>query len=203
MRSRTEKVNLVIEWILRLIIILTLFKSLIIKDYDNVFLLIITLFLTFYNMIVIKLFKIKLKSELKISIVLFIFGAQYLGTIKGLYVLFNWWDKLLHLVSGVIFLYIGIQLFEEINKRFNDNINPILNILFGFCFMLSIGVIWEIFEFIIDKYFGGNMQRTMNEYGQNALKDTISDLTFATLGGSICFVVEFIKFKINIKKKIS
>ena len=40
---------------------------------------------------------------------------------------------------------------------------------FGLCFAISIGTVWEIFEFAMDEIFGMNMQKS-------GLRDTMGDL---------------------------
>jgi uncharacterized membrane protein YjdF len=55
---------------------------------------------------------------------------------------------------------------------------PIAVALMAFCFAMTIGATWEIFEFAMDELFGFNMQKT-------GLDDTMGDLMINAAGATL------------------
>lgn len=176
-----------------LIIIITMFL-IFKKEYKNIGILILTMILTFYDVFVENLLKIKLNNNLKISIILFIFAAQCLGTVLGFYGKFLWWDTMLHTLSGVIFFFVGETLIKQLNNKPEDkNISRKTIVVFGICFSLATGVVWELFEFFVDIILGQNMQITKGLVGQEAIKDTMIDLISVTVGTIGIVIIRKIK----------
>lgn len=191
-----EKSCLIVTWVIRLIIVLTAVIRMMMHQYDTLFILVITLVITFYRPILKKWFKIELPTLLDFSIILFIFGTQYLGSAMDVYGKWHAWDTILHGLSGILFFYIGLTLLEEVRKKMGgEKIHPLIQILFGFFFVLAVGVVWEIFEFIADRYLGANMQRAIGEQGQNAILDTMTDLIAAFIGASVTCIYQAIAYR--------
>lgn len=195
MNKQLDKWNKIITNLIRIIILVFMIGNLVRGQRDNLGIMLITFVLTFYDFLVKRIGKIELDTRLKISIILFIFSAQFLGSTQDWYERFFWWDSMLHTISGIIFMYIGITIINEIDRRKSNNTHFIVKILFGFCFALTIGVFWEMFEFLVDRFLGGNMQRTLGEMGQNAIMDTMIDLTSATVGAVLASVWEIVHEK--------
>lgn len=124
----------------------------------------------------------------------FLFIAMYLGSIKGFYGLFWWWDVVAHVLSGVIFSLLGFILlfrFHE-NIDLNNRGEIFLAILFSMSFGIAVGVFWEIYEFSMGIFFGLNMQ-------SGGLLDTMKDLISDTVGAVFTSIV----VGIYIKKKLT
>lgn len=180
----------IIRILIAIITIFLIFK----KEYKNIGILILTIILTFYDVFVEKILKIKLENNLKISIILFIFSAQCLGTALGFYGKFLWWDTMLHTLSGVIFFFVGETVIKQLNNTLADsNINKKTIIAFGVCFSLATGVVWELFEFFVDTFLDQNMQVAKGFVGQDAIKDTMIDLISVTLGTVGIVIIQKIK----------
>lgn len=121
-------------------------------------------------------------------IVIFVFATIFLGEAFDFYNRFWWWDVLLHGGSALAFGLIGF-LFVFMLFEGDRYAAPAWAIAFvGFCFALSIGTMWEIFEFAMDQLFGLNMQKT-------GLVDTMWDLIIDTLGAGIGATVGFFYLK--------
>lgn len=184
----------IITNVIRLLIILITISLIFKREYKNIGILVLTMILTFYDVFVEKLLKIKLEDNLKISIILFIFAAQCLGTALGFYGKFLWWDTMLHTLSGVIFFFVGETFIKQLNNSPEDkNISRKTIIAFGICFSLATGVIWELFEFFVDSFLGQNMQITKGLVGQDAIKDTMVDLISVTVGTTCIAIIQKIK----------
>jgi hypothetical protein len=77
--------------------------------------------------------------------------------------------------------------------------------LFGFCFAVTIGVIWEIYEYSGDALLGMNMQKYMTEsgeilVGQEALRDTMEDFIVNVASALIVSVGAF--FSVRKKQRV-
>ena len=89
------------------------------------------------------------------------------------------------------------------------NISPLLVAVFAFTFAVTMDVVFEIYEFLMDVIFGTDMQSwnlpaTTIELGRSfqgiGLRDTMSDLIFDTIGALAISMVCFFLYK-NDKKR--
>lgn len=194
MEKVTKNLNKIITNIVRILIVLIAIFLISQKEFKNLGILAITMLLTFYDKIVEKVLKIKLEDKLKISLIIFIFAAQCLGTVLGFYGKFLWWDTMLHTISGVIFFFVGEAIIKQMsNEKGKGELNNKIIIAFAVCFSLSTGVIWEIFEFLVDSLLGQNMQVAKDLIGQEAVMDTMIDLISVTVGTIFISIVEILK----------
>lgn len=131
------------------------------RNFESVFLGILTLLLLLIPSFVQVTFRVEIPTLLESIVLLFIFAAQILGEIKGFYVKFPYWDTMLHTLNGFLAAAIGFSLVDILNKneKLVFKLSPLFSVLVAFCFSMTIGVAWEIFEFSMD-YFGGfDMQK--------------------------------------------
>lgn len=144
--------------------------------------------------------KISIPAPFQIIILLFIFASMYLGEVHQYFRRFVWWDSMLHSISAIILGYIGFLLVYALNKDKNIHIklSPFFIALFTFCFAMTVGVLWEIFEFLVDGIFGADMQKARNlevMYGyfdtRLGLLDTMRDLIVNTIGALIVSVIGY------------
>jgi len=161
MKNKNNKLNLAIYIILRFIVILVLVREVFINEWANVFLCILTLVSFTIPAILDKRLNIKLPNALEYSILLFIFSSAILGEIVNFYGVFKFWDSLLHIVNGFLCAAIGFSLVDILNrnKRFLFKMTPIFVSLVAFCFSMTIGILWEFFEFGADNIFKTDMQK--------------------------------------------
>ena len=105
--------------------------------------------------------KIELPTALEIIILLFTFAAEILGEIQAYYVKVPVWDTVLHTLNGFLMAPIGIALVDILNrhKKFSIQLSPAFVAIVAFCFSMTIGVIWEFFEFGMDQIFHFDMQK--------------------------------------------
>lgn len=194
MEKVTKNLNKIITNTVRILIVVIAIFLISQKEFKNLGILAITMLLTFYDKIVEKVLKIKLEDKLKISLIIFIFAAQCLGTVLGFYGKFLWWDTMLHTISGVIFFFVGEAIIKQMsNEKVKGELNKKIIIAFAVCFSLSTGVIWEIFEFLVDSLLGQNMQVAKGLIGQEAVMDTMIDLISVTVGTIFISIVEILK----------
>ena len=155
-RSVTE-VNLV----LRLMVILIMVAQFFNRNFENVFLCLLTLVLFLLPTIFERRLKIDLPDTLEIVIMLFIFAAEILGEIRAFYTTFQGWDTMLHTINGFLCAAIGfclVDMFDR-NERFSLTLSPVFMAIVAFCFSMTIGVLWEFFECAMDQLFLLDMQK--------------------------------------------
>ena len=131
------------------------------KNYENVFLCMLTLTLFLIPTILEKELKIALPNTLEIIILLFIFAAEILGEIRSFYITYPGWDTLLHTLNGFLCAAIGFALVDMLNRneRLSLSMSPVYMAIVAFCFSMTIGVMWEFFECGMDHFFLLDMQK--------------------------------------------
>ena len=67
------------------------------------------------------------------------------------------------------------------NKRIDIHMRPRFVAVFAFLFAVTVGTLWEIFEFAMDQVIGTNMQKPMLG-DPSGLTDTMRDMIVNTLG---------------------
>ena len=68
---------------------------------------------------------------------------------------------MLHTLNGFLCAAVGFSLIDILNNAddFHINMTPAFVALVAFCFSMTIGVLWEFFEFSADRYFSTDMQK--------------------------------------------
>ncbi len=158
---RQHKGTFAVYLVLRALVIAVGVISFIGGNYQNCFLCILSLILFLLPAFVQKNFGIELPETLEIIVLLFIFAAEILGEISGFYMKVVFWDSMLHTVTGFLAAAIGFALLDILNRndRFKFRISPIYMAVVAFCFSMTVGAVWELFEFSMDFFFGLDMQK--------------------------------------------
>ncbi len=130
-------------------------------SYEGAALCVLTLILFLLPAFVQTTFKIELPTALEIVVLVFIFAAEILGELGEYYMRFPIWDTLLHITTGFMAAAIGLSLIDLLNRsdRFNFTLSPFFVALVTFCFSMTIGVLWEFFEFFADFILHTDMQK--------------------------------------------
>lgn len=106
------------------------------------------------------IFRIRLPLYLELACTIFSFIGLAGGTVFGLYGVFPAYDKVLHTTSGVLFSVMGLSLASLLLKGMPDGKRRVLAaVAIAFFFSLTVGYIWELYEFSLDTIFGMNNQR--------------------------------------------
>lgn len=149
--KKSDKKTLTVYLVLRILVILCLIRELMLGDYQNVMLCILSLLLFLLPAFVEKTFKVDLPNTLEIIILIFIFSAEILGEINNFYGIFKNFDDILHTINGFLAASVGFSLVYLLNKNIESfNLSPIFVSLVAFCFSMTIGVLWEFFEYGMD-----------------------------------------------------
>ncbi|MDO4316333.1 MAG: hypothetical protein Q4C45_11190, partial [Oscillospiraceae bacterium] len=105
--------------------------------------------------------RIELPPPLEITILCFIFAAEILGEVNAFYVNVPNWDTMLHTLNGFLAAAVGFSMVILLNddERLTFDLSPFFLALVAFCFSMTIGVLWEFFEFGADMLFHTDMQK--------------------------------------------
>ena len=153
----------IVYLLLRFLVILTVISQFFNRNYENVFLGLLTLVLFVLPTIFERKLMIDLPDTLEVIILLFIFAAQILGEIQAFYTTVAGWDTALHTVNGFLCAAVGFSLVDMFNRneRFSLSLSPVFMAIVAFCFSMTIGVLWEFFECAVDHIFLLDMQKDM------------------------------------------
>ncbi len=153
-----------------------------------------------------KKLKIEIPSHMMIPYVIFLYCAIFLGEVRSFYYNFEYWDTFLHTLSGAMLGMFGFSIVSLLNKTkvVPVDLSPAFIALFAFCFAITTGVFWEIYEYTFDGILGLNMQKFMLEdgtqlIGRAALSDTMQDLMVDCLGAFVATTAGYIAMKVDNK----
>lgn len=146
---------------LRALVIAVMIAQFYNRDYQNVFLCVLTLVLFMMPSIIERQLRIDLPDTLEVIILLFIFAAEILGEISAYYIQFHYWDTMLHTLNGFLCAAIGFSLVDLLNRsnKVTFQLSPLFVAITAFCFSMTVGVLWEFFEHFMDTHFLLDMQK--------------------------------------------
>jgi len=157
------------------------------RDWENVFLTVIVIALTLLPAFVGKRYRVVIPPEFQFIAALFVVLTLFLGSAADFYYKYWWWDMVLHTGSGFLLGIIGFLAVFLLNHtdRIPKGITPFFLCFFAVTFAVFLGVVWEIFEFVVDTLSPAtNMQSR-----ETGVVDTMQDLIVDTLGAVIVAVI--------------
>ena len=128
---RENKGAFIVYSVLRLLVLLTLIRCMFTKNYQSAMLCVLSLILFLVPAFLQDKMKLTIPPVFQAIIFGFIFAAEILGEVNHYYVRIPGWDTML----------------------------PFYLTLVAFCFSMTIGVLWEFFEFTMDQLFLLDMQK--------------------------------------------
>ena len=158
--------------------VLVLARRLEAGDWPDVYVCVLTLGLIFLPEAMGKWLGVFLPEAFRSVIGLFVFSSEILGEILGWYQSLPWWDAGLHTVSGFFFCAVGWFLATLRSRSGTEAVIPAgLAGVTAVCVSVTVGVVWELFEWSADRLFGLDMQK------DTVLHD-LHSLRLAAEGGS-------------------
>lgn len=188
MELREHRSSFIVYFVLRFLVIVMMVLQLLNRNYENVFLCVLTLVLLVAPSFVQVTFKVELPTTLEIIILVFIFAAEILGEISEFYLMFPFWDTVLHTLNGFLAAAIGFSLVDLLNRseKMVFNLSPLFTAIVAFCFSMTIGVLWEFFEFGMDQIIGYDMQK-------DTVIHTIRSVMLDPAGRNVPYVLDGIR----------
>lgn len=163
------------------ILLISALVSLVLGRWSLAFVSLATLGLSFLPLLLASRFSLTLPMPFLLATTLFIIGSIFMGEAFDFYERFWWWDLVLHGSSAVGFGLFGFlfvfMLFE--GDRFAAP--PSALAFVSFCLAMTVGALWEVFEYTMDQTFGLNMQKS-------GLDDTMGDLMVDAFGAALAAI---------------
>lgn len=158
---QNKKVILTIYLVLRILVVATMVAQFFNGNYENVMLCVLTLVLFMLPSFCERRLHIDLPDTLEVIVLLFIFSAEILGEIQEFYILIPGWDTVLHTLNGFLCAAIGFSIVNILNgdKHTSMHLSPFYMAVTAFCFSMTIGILWEFFEWGMDNFAGLDMQK--------------------------------------------
>ncbi len=117
-----------------------------------------------------------------------IVGSVFMGEAFDFYERLWWWDIFLHGTSSLGFGLIGFLFIFMLFEGDRYAAPPIALAFLAFCFAMTIGAVWELFEYFMDSQFGLNMQKS-------GLDDTMGDIAVNAVGAGLAALSGFLYLK--------
>ena len=183
---REHRSSFIVFYTLRLLVLVVLVRQLFLHNYEGAFFCILTIVLLYIpSWLQVKL-RIELPPPLEITILCFIFAAEILGEVNAFYVNVPNWDTMLHTLNGFLAAAVGFSMVLLLNddERLTFDLSPFFLALVAYCFSMTIGVLWEFFEFGMDYFFHTDMQKdtVINSIYTVALDPTRTNKVVAVKG---------------------
>jgi len=177
-----------VYFVLRLSVVLMLVAQFFNRNYENMLLCVLTLVLFMLPSAFERRLHIDLPDTLEIVILLFIYAAEILGEIQSYYTSYPGWDTMLHTMNGFLCAAIGFALVDILNREesVSLHLSPFFMAVVAFCFSMTIGVLWEFFEFFMDQFVLFDMQK-------DTVINTISTVNLDPNHGTTAVVVKGIQ----------
>ena len=158
---REHRSSFIVFSILRILVLAVLVRQIMLASYESAFFCVLTLLLLYVPSWVQVKLRIELPPPLEITVLCFIFAAEILGEVNAFYVVVPNWDTMLHTLNGFLAAAVGFSMVILLNddERLTFHLSPFFLALVAFCFSMTIGVLWEFFEFSMDYFFGFDMQK--------------------------------------------
>ena len=147
--------------------------------------------------------KVSVPNVMSVVFILFCLAHFVVGEIGELYVKSKTFDSILHTLSGSMIAILAFSIIRLLNnsEKVDLKLNPLFVSIFVVCFSVTVGVAWEIVEFLADAIAGSNMQRYSDSVtrepflGRAALFDTMKDLILDAIGALVMSVISYIDLK--------
>lgn len=184
--ARRSKAVLVLYLALRIIVGGLLVYHIIRRNYESAFTCLLALVLFLLPAMMERRLHIDLPNTLEIIILLFIFAAEILGELQSYYLTYPYWDTMLHTTCGFLTAAIGFSMIDILNRnsRIKFNLSPIYCAVAAFCFSMTVGVLWEFWEFSMDRLLHMDMQKdtVITAFYSTALDPTMQNIAVPVTG---------------------
>lgn len=178
-----RNVYLTLTIVIQAVLVVGLVLFLLRRDWENVFLTSTVILLTLAPAFLGRRYRVVIPPEFQLISAAFVFLSLYLGSARDLYYKYWWWDVVLHTGSGFLLGIVGFVVLFLLNQtdRLPAGMRPSFVCFFGVTFAVTLGVLWEVFEYVVDELAPAiNMQSR-----ETGVADTMHDLIVDTLGAVV------------------
>lgn len=121
---------------------------------------------------------LRLPPSFLAAVALFVLATLYLGEVYDFYDRFWWWDLALHFGSAMGFGILGFLMVFMMFQGDRYAAPPWAVGALSFCLAMTVGTVWEMFEYAMDTLFGFNMMKS-------GLPDTMGDFIVNAVGAAL------------------
>lgn len=147
--------------------------------------------------------KVSVPNVMSVVFIMFCLAHFVVGEIGEMYIKSKTFDSILHTLSGSMIAILAFSIIRLLNnsEKVDLKLNPLFVSIFVVCFSVTVGVAWEMVEFLVDAISGTNMQRYSDSVtripfvGREALFDTMKDLILDAIGAVVMAVISYIDLK--------
>lgn len=122
-----------------------------------------------------RLFRVHIRPGMKKVLMIYAVAGPVGGNVYQLYFTIPFWDKILHILCGVLFAMLGYSLPDLLEPEHEHS--SASRCISAVCVAMTIGVLWEIYEFCGDTFFGLDMQNdtVISGFSSYLLSDTVGE----------------------------
>lgn len=158
--KESSKLSFAVYIILRILVLITFIRQLMLREWGYAILCIIALILFLVPVFLEKALKIAIPSMLEIIIMIFIFSGEILGEINNFFINIPHFDTVLHVIAGFVCAGLGFSLVMNLNQNNKDiSLSPLFISIVAFSFSMTLGVMWEFLEYGFDTFLRTDMQK--------------------------------------------
>lgn len=179
--DRAERIQFGLALLLQAALLVVVVGSLVERQWPVAFAGAAVLALSFGPAIIERQLDVQLPIEFTLVTSVFLYAAFVLGEVRNYYERYWWWDLLLHSFSALVMGLLGFLLVYVFYMTNRIRLAPVYVAMVSFGLAVTIGTLWEVFEFLMDWSFGFNMQKS-------GLVDTMTDL-MVNIGGAVVAAV--------------
>jgi hypothetical protein len=186
-----------LTFVLQILLVVGLVLFLIHRDWENVFLTSTVIALTLVPAFLFRRYRVIIPPEFQLISAVFVFLSLFLGSALNFYYRFWWWDIVLHTASGFLLGIIGFIVLFILNQtdRLPAGMKPAFICLFGTTFAVTLGVMWEIFEFTMDRIWPALDMQSQVTGSAAGVVDTMKDLIVDTIGAIVVAMMGYAYLK--------
>ena len=182
--DRVERIQLGIALLLQLAILGVVAGSLFRQQWPIAFTGSVVLILTFVPAIIERQLNVRLPVEFTLITCVFLYASFGLGEVRNFYHKYWWWDLMLHSFSALVMGLIGFLLIYVFYMTNRIRLAPVYVAMVAFGFAVTVGTLWEVFEFLMDWFFSLNMQKS-------GLIDTMTDMLVNIAGAILAALIGY------------
>ena len=122
-----------------------------------------------------RLFRVHIRPGMKKVLMIYAVAGPVGGNVYQLYFTIPFWDKILHILCGVLFAMLGYSLPDLLEPEHEHS--SASRCISAVCVAMTIGVLWEIYEYCGAACVGVDMQNDTGISGCSAylLSDTVGE----------------------------
>ncbi len=171
-----------LSWVMKLLMVGMIPYELFRGGYVFAVLIVVAVIASLVPSVVERNYNISLPFELDLLVTLSLFLHTFIGEGLQFYNKYWIWDKLLHLYGSAVIAIIAFVVVYSFHYTRKLRLTLPMIMLITFCFVMAMGALWEIGEFLVDVTFGKNAQKGLTNTMWDLINDLFGGVIVAVLG---------------------